>query len=235
MWLVCISMMVIYLFVMTRRVGQIPVFGWIWPVMMMVILFLKWAPLPDQIHLILTVALGICLFIYSSIGIYIAIFGHRKPEKEADVLIILGARVIGTKPANSFYTRIYRGYEYLNIHPKTRVIASGGQGSDEGISEARCIYETLVDLGVDGERIQLEDTSRNTVENLKNSMSYIKETEHVYVVTNVFHLYRAVAIARKLGMKSVDGLGSPADSVMILHYYIREITAVIYYRLKGYI
>ena len=54
----------------------------------------------------------------------------------------------------------------------------------------------------------------------------------VILVTSNFHVYRAINIAKKQGLK-VQGLGAPVDDILALNYYIREFFAVVKDRLFG--
>ena len=86
-----------------------------------------------------------------------------------DYIIILGARVNGTEPSLSLQTRALKAVEYLNENPETLVVASGGQGEDEEISEAECIIRILREAGIAEERIIREDKSTSTAENIRFS------------------------------------------------------------------
>lgn len=79
-------------------------------------------------------------------------------------------------------------------NPDTVCIASGGQGDDEGISEAECIRRYLINYGIDPERVLLEDKSTSTLTNIENSLKLLPEgAENIGIVTNDFHIFRALA------------------------------------------
>ena len=61
----------------------------------------------------------------------------------------------------------------------------------------------LEELGVPRERIQLEDKSVNTVENLRNARRIMAEAgwRSAILVTSDYHLQRALWLARDLGME----------------------------------
>ena len=65
--------------------------------------------------------------------------------------------------------------------------AVGGQGSDENISEAQCMYDALVRDGISADRLYLEPNSTSTKENLDFSLKVIEEnglSRNIAVVTN---------------------------------------------------
>ena len=94
----------------------------------------------------------------------------HKAGNGAEVMIILGAQVQGQRPSKSLYRRVKTGARYLKLNPGTKVIVSGGQGPGEGISEAACMCRLLENLGIERERIFLEDRSTDTYENIRNSI-----------------------------------------------------------------
>ena len=134
----------------------------------------KWLVIPVEI-----VVLIFC-FVFILIEAVIIHGGRTEPQENADYLIILGAKVNGTQPSLMLKQRIEAAAEYLKRNPNTIAIASGGKGSDENISEAQCIYEQLVALGIEPERILMENQSTSTVENLEFSARIIKENEDYY-------------------------------------------------------
>ena len=125
------------------------------------------------------------------------------PAVDTDhTMIVLGCGLEGERPSQMLWRRLTAAQSYLEQHPTVPVIVSGGQGSDEIMSEAQCMKNWLTDQGVSGERIFMEDRSSTTYENLKFSRAVIEENdlpEQIIIVTNNFHSCRAAMIARKQG------------------------------------
>lgn len=182
----------------------------------------KWVAIPIQFF----VGIGFLLFIIIEAVI---IHGSMKPPMDgADYLIILGAKVNGTQPSLILKYRIEAGIEYLRRNPDTMVIASGGQGADEGISEAQCIRQELIQAGIASERILLEEHSTSTKENLEYSAVFFpKETSSVVLTTTDFHLFRALQLARKSGYQNVSGNSAKSVWWLIPTNYTREFFAVV--------
>ncbi len=99
---------------------------------------------------------------------------HTVPQENLDYVIVLGAQVRGTSPSLSLKKRLERAAEYAEENPGTIFILSGGQGPDEGISEAECMYQYLVAAGVPEDRLIKEDASTSTRENLTFSAEIIR-------------------------------------------------------------
>ncbi len=182
----------------------------------------KWVAIPIQVFV------GGCFLLFIIVEAMIIHGSLAAPQEGADYLIILGAKVNGTRPSLILRYRIEAGIEYLKRNPDTMVIASGGQGADEGISEAQCIYNELVEAGIEPERIRLEENSTSTKENLEYSSGFLqKETDSVVLTTTDFHLFRATQLARKSGYQNITGNSAKSVWWLIPTNYTREFLAVI--------
>lgn len=157
--------------------------------------------------------------------------GRRLPEPGADYLIVLGARVKGRVPSRSLMGRIRTAAEYYKQNPETEIIASGGQGPGEDITEAVCIRDTLVAMGVPEEKILLEDRSVSTRENLRYSLKFGGKDKRYVIVTNGFHLFRAMDTGKSLGMTYISGLSAPSEPILLPNYYVREFFALMFYNI----
>lgn len=153
---------------------------------------------------------------------------QSKIPKDADYLLILGTLVEDTGPSPSLQNRINVAAAYLKENKETIAIASGGKGSNEPISEAEAIAQSLEKQGISKDRIILEDQSARTVENIKYSMTLLpeqlKEGSGI-IVSNTFHLYRAKLIAKNLGY-SLSSIGAPTPKEDLLSWYFREYLAI---------
>lgn len=154
--------------------------------------------------------------------------------KDMDYLVVLGARVDPDGPSPALRRRLNATMAYLEDNPETIVIASGGQGADEPMSEAQCIRDELVKRGIDAGRILMEDQSTTTAENIDYSMELMDDTSSsVGVVTNNYHVYRAVSIARAAGLENVHGIAAEYTGYTLFHYMIREAICIAADFLRG--
>ena len=152
----------------------------------------------------------------------------------ADYVIVLGARVRGTKISNSLKQRLDRAIEYSEEYPNTVLVLSGGKGPGEEISEAACMYDYLTAHGVEPGRLILEDQATNTAENFALSKPLLYEAGvdpaegRVAVVTNDFHIARAELIAAREGYGDVAGIPAPLPWVHLeINYTLREAFAMV--------
>ncbi len=149
-------------------------------------------------------------------------------EEKLDYIIVLGAQMKANGPSRVLKMRLDKAYDYLNGNPDTMVIVSGGQGSDEHVSEAQGMYDYLVEKGIAVERILREDKSRNTSQNIDFSSEFLdKENDSVGIVTNNFHIFRATHIAKKSGYRQVYGIAAPSELSMQGNNMLREFMGVV--------
>ncbi len=178
-----------------------------------------------------------CIFLAIFIFVEAKIIQAMSAPKKSDLeyVIVLGAGVNGTVPRNPLRVRIERAAEYMSENEDTILIASGGQGSGEDISEAECIRSILVDkYGIDNERIILEDRSTDTEENFKYSYEIINDPDaSVGVITNGFHELRALSIAKRTGFTNTYSVPAVTLYPVGIHYVVREFFGMIEYYIKG--
>lgn len=175
---------------------------------------------------------GLLVFVLVE-GLILSRFG-AKPLAGADYCIILGAQMKESGPSDVLKRRLDAAVVYLNENPETKAIVSGGQGANEPVTEARGMYEYLVGQGIEPSRILLEEASGNTWGNLYYSSELLdKGEDSVVIVTNNFHVFRALGIAEKMGYEKVSGLAADSYAGMLPNNMLREFFGVIKDSLTG--
>ncbi len=183
-------------------------------------------------------ALSLCLIVFFTAaavtGVFIVRSSRGSENPEADYLIVLGAGVNGRFPSLSLWERIRAAKSYLDTYPDAIAIVSGGQGSGEDITEAECMYQELTVLGIDTERIWLEDKANSTLENLQFSLDLIEaktgtRPDCAAIVSSEYHLHRTGMLAKSLGLEPLLVPARTSYTVLRMNYYLREIFAVWYY------
>ena len=151
-----------------------------------------------------------------------------------DYLIVLGARVDPDGPSPALNRRLNCVMSILDQHPNATIIATGGQGSDEPMTEAQCIRDELVARGVEPERIVMEDQSASTAENLSNALRLMDSpAASAGIITNNYHVWRATHIARKAGFQNAHGIAAIYTGYTKFHYMIREALGITVDFLRG--
>ena len=137
----------------------------------------------------------------------------------------------------------------LRQAPDLAVVFTGGNGEyfGNGPSEAERVRRFFVQLGLDPQRIRLEDQSRNTYENavFTARLSGIDPRKPWILITSAYHMPRALAVFRKQGWNvipySVDfraGLATPWTTYSLSdfekwHVALREYIGMVAYQLSG--
>jgi uncharacterized SAM-binding protein YcdF (DUF218 family) len=191
-------------------------------------------PFPNWLLTVIRIVLIACIAFFAFVEYFVLSAAFSRPEPELDAIIVLGARVNEDGPSGSLNERIQAAAEYLRANPDAIAVASGGQGDDEPMSEAQCIRDHLVALGVDPERILVEDTSTSTLENLSNSFALLRgRAVRVGLVTNDFHIFRALCVGRKLGGFELSPVPARSRVSGFVHYAMREFFAICVSYLQG--
>ena len=137
----------------------------------------------------------------------------------------------------------------LRQAPDLAVVFTGGEGEyfGSGPSEAERARRFFVQLGLDPQRIRLENQSRNTYENavFTARLSGVDPHKPWILITSASHMPRALAVFRKQGWNvtpySVDfraGLATPWTTYSLgefekWHVALHEFIGILAYRLSG--
>lgn len=160
------------------------------------------------------------------------------PQESVDYVVVLGAKVNKTGPSVSLWDRIYGAYDYLSAHPDAIAVLSGGQGSDEPITEAQVMHDELVKLGISEERLWMEDKATSTWENLNFSLDLIEgktgqRPGKLGILSSEYHLFRASLFARKCGVEFVGIPAHTSHPSQMVNHFLREVAGVWHYILLG--
>ena len=151
-----------------------------------------------------------------------------------DYLMVLGASVYADGPSPALTRRINAVMGCLDRHPDALIIATGGQGDGEPVTEAQCIRDELVSRGVDPSRIRMEERSTNTWENMTFSKALLdRDDAAVGIVTNNFHVWRSLRLARKAGLTNVHGIAAEYTGPTLIHFMVREAISIAVWFLRG--
>ena len=180
--------------------------------------------------------IGLILVGITEFFIIRASFGE--PKESCDYVVVLGAKVRESGPSVSLWDRIYGARDYLETHPDVIAIVSGGQGPEEPMTEAQAMRDALVELGIDENRVWMEDKATSTWENLNFSLNLIEEKtgarpEKIGIVSSEYHLFRASLFADACG---VDSVLIPAQTSRLsqkVNHFMREVAGVWHYLILG--
>jgi uncharacterized SAM-binding protein YcdF (DUF218 family) len=181
---------------------------------------------PKNLH----ITIGILCLIPLILVTFLCIYGNtNNATYDEDVVIVLGAGIRGERVSTPLARRLDKAVEYYSRNPDCIIAVCGGQGFQEDITEALAMERYLVARGIPREAIVKEENSTSTYENVSFARE-ILETRFPtgfssVLITNDFHVYRAVRIARYAEV-SVNHIGAHTEWYILPCTYLREMLAV---------
>ncbi|WP_169811458.1 YdcF family protein [Nocardia harenae] len=166
-----------------------------------------------------------------------AVVYDRLPDEiGADAIVVLGCGLNRNRVTPLLASRLQRALRVYRAETAAGrgplLVTSGGKGSDEALSEADAMATYLIRAGVSDESIVRERESRNTEENLRNSLALLRDggmdlgNARITVVTSNFHALRAAALTRRLGVQA-QVAGARTALYFIPAAFLREFAAVL--------
>lgn len=186
--------------------------------------------------LLVTVGVGSSALLLTVLVLFCLVASKLRAEPQAGcpTLIVLGCQVRGQTPSLLLSYRIQAAADYLAANPSAVAVLSGGRGDGEDISEAECMLRSLTAKGIDPGRLYLEDRSSSTQENLSFSKALMEREGlggPVVVVSNDFHIYRALRMAEDIGLEAQGLAAKSKYRFSTPTYMLREALALVAYTL----
>ncbi|MCR4618048.1 MAG: YdcF family protein [Lachnospiraceae bacterium] len=187
-----------------------------------------WKKLPGFLKTLIIIIFCIGILLFVTIEGFIISGFPKKGEPGLDYIIVLGAQYRSSGPSIVLKYRLDKAYEYLTENPDTIAICSGGQGSNEHIAEGEGMKNYLVERGIDGDRIIVENKSKNTIQNILFSYEFLdKSKDKIGIITNDFHVFRATQIAKKQGGDYIVGIAADSNPIYLPNNMTRECIGVV--------
>ena len=172
-----------------------------------------------------------CMFV--SIVVCATMAANHTPPYDRDYIIILGCAIRGDGSLTPLLKgRVDSALSFAKRQLRTTgkqaaFVPSGGQGSDEVMSEAEAMENYLLEQGVEPELILKEDKSTNTKENLKFSREAIEnvaddfENKKIAFSTTNYHVFRGYVLSLKNGFKA-EGISAKTKWYFFPNAFLRE-------------
>lgn len=180
--------------------------------------------------MIILIIIIVMLILILTINFYIImktknkIVTKEKIEKETDIdcILVLGAGVKNNKPTHMLEDRILEGIELYNDKITTKIIMSGDHGRKE-YDEVNIMKNYAKERGVLSEDIFMDHAGFSTYESIYRAKEIFK-AKKIIIVTQKYHLYRALYIAQVLG---IEAYGISSNLRVYTGQIVRDIREII--------
>lgn len=144
---------------------------------------------------------------------------------ETDAILVLGAYVLPNGIVSTMLNdRLSVGYELYEQGKARKIIVSGDHGQKD-YDEVNAMKSFLKEKGVLGQDIFMDHAGFSTYESIYRARDIFK-VQKVTIVTQKYHLMRAVFIARELGLEAYGVASDRHDyGQVMVKYQMREMVA----------
>ena len=154
----------------------------------------------------LVILLGINWYVKSATKEQIILDDDFSNLTDFDCIVVLGAKIWGDKPSPMLNDRLEVATNLYHQKIAPKIIMSGDHGKVD-YDEVNVMKKFAISQGVLSEDIFMDHAGFSTYESIYRAKEIFK-SQKIIIVTQKYHLYRALYIANKLGLEAV---GIPAD------------------------
>lgn len=122
-------------------------------------------------------------------------------DYDADCILVLGAGVRGSTPSPMLLDRLNQGIALYEAGASDRLLMSGDHGQDD-YDEVNVMKRIAVEAGIPSAQVFMDHAGFSTYESLIRARD-VFEVRRVIIVSQKEHLYRALMIAKTLGLEAV--------------------------------
>ncbi len=163
-------------------------------------------------------------YMYSKEDITSAADFDQLQDTDVEAIIVLGCGVHGDTPTTLLSDRLDAAIEiYKNAKVAPKILMSGDHGRDN-YNEVAVMRQYALDRGVPSEDIFMDHAGFSTYETMYRA-KYIFGVDTAVVVTQEYHLYRALYDARALGIKCCGVEATGHEFAGQFYWDCREILA----------
>lgn len=160
--------------------------------------------------------------------------GTHPSEKQADAIVVLGAAQFNGRPGPILTARLEHALTIYQAKQAPKIITTGSRAPGDVTTEADVGERWLSVRGV--KNVTSLPVGRDTYASTAAYVKFLKKQKlaSAVIVTDPWHCYRAIAMAKSLGMKascspSTSGPGVPAT----WKYFQREILGYLAFTFLG--
>lgn len=167
--------------------------------------------------------LGISIYLCASVKDQIITLDEAA-KLDTDAILVLGARVWDNgSPSGVLEDRLDTGISAYQAGVSDRLLMSGDHGQDD-YDEVNAMKDYALEQGIPSENIFMDHAGFSTYESVYRARD-IFQVKTVLIVTQEYHLYRALYIARALGLNAYGVAADRSVYSGIVGFEAREILA----------
>ena len=175
------------------------------------------------IIIVLVAVLGINFYVQVSTNDKIIKDNEYSKIEDVDCIIVLGAAVWGDKPSPMLEDRLLQAIELYKNNVSSKIIVSGDHGT-QYYDEVNIMKKYVVEKGVPTEDVFMDHAGFSTYDSIYRAKA-IFGAKKIVVVTQEYHLYRALYIANRLGIEAYGVAADPRQYRGAVYREVREILA----------
>ena len=157
----------------------------------------------------------------------VAVGGFPRQKVTADHALVLGLALENGQPAPDLLYRLDTAEEYLKECPGGMLVLTGGNPDASGKTEAAAMNGILKERGVPKGKMLLEDKAKTTEQNFVNAAKIADPSRPVVVITNDYHMERAVSTAKKAGFMDIQRMPARSTALNYLANVVWEVIMMI--------
>ena len=143
---------------------------------------------------------------------------------DVDCILVLGCFVRSNgQPSDMLHDRLTRGVELYDLGAAPKLLMSGDHGQVD-YDEVAAMKQFAVDHGIPSEDVFMDHAGFSTYESIYRARD-IFQAEKILIVTQEYHLYRAIYIANQLGVEAYGVSSNYHTYPNQTSYDIREMLA----------
>lgn len=173
--------------------------------------------------IVILIVLGINLYVKQSTKNQIIVNEEYSNLEDIDCILVLGAGIWGNRPSHILEDRLLQGIELYKNGIAPKIIMSGDHGRKE-YDEVNVMKDFAIEKGIPSEDIFIDHAGFSSYDSIYRAKE-IFEAKKVVIVTQKYHLYRALYIANSLGLEAYGVGADPRQYVGATYRELREILA----------
>ena len=143
--------------------------------------------------------------------------------EDVDCIVVLGAGIWGERPSHMLADRLLAAIDLYKQGIAPKIIMSGDHGRVD-YDEVNVMKEFAIEYGVDSKDIFMDHAGFSTYDSIYRAKEIFK-ADKIIIVTQEYHLYRALYIADKLGIEAYGVSANPRKYSGWLYRELREVLA----------